>query len=296
MLAPIFVGGSGRSGTTITGRLIGSHPDYHMFPTELKFITVRGGLCDLVEGRTTYRRFEDALFGQWFDRGPNKGLKVVMSQASLEAALPAFRRGLRTDPVAASSEFVHRLLDPIAAANGARGWVEMTPVNAQAARTLIRLFPDMKLVHSVRDGRDVACSVLRFRWGLKDVDAALDWWGVRLERAFAATSTLPDDRLLAVQMEDLSRRDRERQYARLLGFLAFDGEPAVRSFFDTEMTADRAHIGRWRTEVPADRLASFLAHHHELAARLIARGFPYRPEPDVAPDSDALEPRETVAV
>ena len=62
--------------------------------------------------------------------------------------------------------------------------------------------------------------------------------------------------------------DRAGEYDRLLAFLGLADDAAVRTYFDERVTADRAHIGRWRTDVPADRLAAFEARYETLAARL----------------------------
>jgi len=40
---PIFVGGTGRSGTTVTAMALGSHPRIHMVPIEVRFIVDPGG-------------------------------------------------------------------------------------------------------------------------------------------------------------------------------------------------------------------------------------------------------------
>jgi hypothetical protein len=296
-MLPVLIGGTGRSGTTIMGRLIGAHPDIYLLTPELKFLSARGSLSDLVAGKASYRVFEDRLLNRWFDRGPNIGIQRVLPRSTIEAELPRLRKGLRSDPPAAAGDFIHRLFDPIAEANGARGWAEMTPLNAQASSTLVRILPDMKLVHAVRDGRDVACSVVRVHWGPTDFDVALDWWARRLERAFIRSAAMPQDQVLVVRLEDFVAHDRERQYARLLEFLGLDDDPAMRTLFESSMTPERAHIGRWRDEVPPDRLPAFVEHHRRLAEHLAAGGWPYRPEPDEAPPSAAaVEANETVAV
>ena len=277
-LPPVFVGGTGRSGTTILGGLLGSHPRRFVIPQEAKFHSAVGGLCDLVEGRTTLARFETQLADKWFDRGPRMGLHRFLEWAEIEAALVELRQALRSDPERAAAAFTYRLLDPLAARAGASGWVEMTPTNVLAAPTLLRLFPGMRLVHSVRDGRDVACSVVRQRWGATDLDDALDWWGRKLERAFAVTASLPPDRVLVVQLEDLVTHDREGQLKRLLAFLDLDDDPAVRAFFEDRMIPARAHSGRWRQDVPPERLAAFEAHYAALAAGLVNAGRPYHPD------------------
>jgi hypothetical protein len=265
------------------GRLIGSHPAYHMIGTETRFITASGGLIHLASSRTTFEAFERQILDTWFVRGPRKGLHVVMDQGVVEQALPGLKAGLAIDRWAACREFAHRLLDPVAAAAGARSWVEMSPTNGWKGRWLLRMFPDMRLVHSVRDGRDVACSIVKQPWGPTDVDEALDMWANRLGRSFDACDRIPADRVLVVQMERLLVHDREAEYRRLLDFIGLDDDPAMRGFFDQSMNAQRAHAGRWRTEVPPERLAAFEAHYAAIVRRLRARRRPYDPEgPDAA--------------
>jgi hypothetical protein len=49
----IFVVGSGRSGTWILYKALGSHPAVHTFPREIRFLTDPDGLLDLVDALTT---------------------------------------------------------------------------------------------------------------------------------------------------------------------------------------------------------------------------------------------------
>jgi Sulfotransferase family len=280
-MGPLFVGGTGRSGTTIVARLVGAHPAYHVIPIEVRFVTDQKGLCDLLAGRTTFERFERRLLGQWFYRelpnGETRGLHTLLDRALLERALRVLGRDLGADPWRAGRAFVHELLDPLAASAGAQSWIEMTPPNVEAAGCLLRLFPDTKLIHSVRDGRDVACSVTPLVWGPKDLDESLDWWADHLEQGFAACDGLPPDRVILVNLEDLAVHHREREYARLLGLLELEDDPAMRAYFETVMTPERAHVGRWVNEVPADRRTSFEAHHRALVDALRARGRPVAP-------------------
>jgi hypothetical protein len=267
-LPPVFVGGTGRSGTTVTGRLIGAHPAYHVIPREIRFLTDRGGLCDVVEGTATPRGFEARMRRGGFDSSDHSGPHSVLGDAVIEDALDRLRVEARVDRLAAASAFVHRLLGPLAEAAGASGWVEMTPGNARLAPTLLRLFPDMRLIHSERDGRDVACSVVPLAWGPDDLDKALEWWAESLRQTRAALARLPPGRAHVLRMEALVADDREREYARLLMFLGLAYDPAMRRYFDDHVSAERAHVGRWRTDVPPDRRAAFDAHYQELVAAL----------------------------
>ena len=269
-LPPIFVGGTGRSGTTVTARILDAHPANHMVAKEVRFLSDDGGLCDLAAGRIGVGRFSKRVRELWFDRGDGEGLQALMDRAAVEDALERLRRDVDVDPVAAAAAFTHRLLDPLAVAAGAQRWIEMTPGNVYVAPALLRIFPDMRLVHSVRDGRDVACSVARLTWGPDDLDEALDWWAAGLERAWKATEALPPDRLLVMRMEDLVANDREAAYRRLLAFAGLEDDPVMRSYFEDRATVERAHIGRWQTDVPPERRAAFDAHYRSLEAHLSA--------------------------
>jgi hypothetical protein len=55
--------------------------------------------------------------------------------------------------------------------------------------------------------------------------------------------------VLVIHLEDLVLLDREATYERLLGYLRLENEPAMDSFFESELTAERAHLGRWRAEL-----------------------------------------------
>ncbi len=276
-IPPIIVGGTGRSGTTVTGRLLGAHPDYFMIPFEVRFLSTKGGLTDLVARRTTTMAFERLLLDQLFDRGYGKGLFQITDRGTIRAAIRELDADLDRDPLAAARRFTHRLLDPPAIAAGARGWIEDTPGTLSVAGHLARILPDARFIHVVRDGRDAACSVTPLRYGPTDLRAALRWWERRLERAYAGAAGIPPERLLTIRMEALLRLRREEEYRRLLDFAGLSDVPALRAFFDQQVSGDRAHIGRWRDDVPDEMRASFLAAYREAADGLAAR-WGYEPE------------------
>ncbi len=278
-MLPIFVGGTGRSGTTILSALLGRHPELTRLISELRFITEYGGLVDVVEGSTSVGQFGRRINRLWWERGDerHKGLKLFMERSELDAALAELRERHRRDPYGAANAFIHRLFDPLAHREGARGWIEMTPSSALRAKTLARMFPGLRLVHAVRDGRDVACSVVRMPWGPKDALTGLEWWARRVEQGFLAGAALPPEQHHVVQLERFVVHDREGEYRRLLDFIGLEDHPEMRGFFENRMTADGMHAGRWRTEVPAGDRAAFERRYAEIEARFRRAGYPYEP-------------------
>jgi hypothetical protein len=276
-LPPLFVGGTGRSGTTIVAKILGAHPDYHMIPFEVRFVSDRAGLADLVEGRTDFNKFARRMRDRWSVGGTGTGGRILVTEARQRAALAELRAGLKTDRPAAAARFVHRLLDPAAVKAGASGWIEMTPGNVRVAPVLARCFAASRLAHAVRDGRDVACSVTPLKWGPTTHEESLRWWEQSLEEAFDACARAPEGFVHLVRMERLLGTDRDAELARLLAFAGLEEVPKVRTFFDQRATTERANIGRWRTDVAAGEVPGFLALHAELAARLAAKGYPYVP-------------------
>jgi Sulfotransferase family len=270
-LPPILIGGTGRSGTSITARLLGRHPAYHALPFEVRFLAASGGLCDLVDGRTSVMAFERKLLGLWYERVEGRGLHQITDRETIRAAVRELDAGLATDPLGAARRFAHRLLDAPAVAAGKAGWLEDTPSTMRTASRLATILPEARFVHLVRDGRDVAASVLRRSWGPDEALEGLRWWASNLDRSFAQAAAVPGDRVLTVRMEALFRTDREATYRRLLAFLDLDDEPPLRAFFDDDAPAGRAHLGRWRRDIPEADRPAFEALYRELAGPLQAR-------------------------
>jgi hypothetical protein len=276
-LPPLFVGGTGRSGTTIVAKILGAHPGYHMIPFEIRFLTDPGGLIDLVEGRTGFPGFAWRLQHRWNVAGGRSRGKRLMSPERQRAALIELRRGLSRDRGQAAVRFVHRVLDPVAQEAGAKGWIEMTPPNVQVAPSIARLWPHSKLAHAVRDGRDVACSVAPLTWGPRTPMEALRWWAQSLDDAFSSCAAAPDGYVRTVRLESLLGPGRDEALDALLAFAGLEVTPEVRSFFDRNVTTDKANLGRWRRDVPPAEVSAFVALHDHLAARLVAKGWPYEP-------------------
>ncbi len=240
----VFVGGSGRSGTTVVGRLLGRHSRLACLPYELKVQTV---LPRVLRGRMSVEEFAATSH-----RVHRRARDPATYELPLDPALEVLGATLHTDGPRAGGRFVRALLDPFATAERKPGWVEMTPANLTCAGDLAEILPESRFVHVLRDGRDVATSVSAV-WGQMAVSDALEWWAKRIRGIDAQVRRLPEHRTTTILLEELVRDHRDETYEALLAYLNLEDESQVRGFFDETVTADRAHLGRWRDLEPRDR-------------------------------------------
>lgn len=257
----VFVGGTGRSGTHALARLLGHHSHLADVPIEARFHCNRRGIGDLLEGRITPAAFLAKLRGFWWHRvrvdGRPRGLYNLARRRDFDRACERFEARYPDEPIIACRGLFIDLLGPVAERAGKPGLVEMSSHNVKEAQTLLRLFPDSRVLHALRDGRDSAASVTGKTWGPDGVPAAIDWWADRLraiERGVrgeedGASYGIPRDRFRVVMLEDLVGGERENAYRGLLRFLDLEDEPGIREFFEREVTAGAAHVGRWRGQL-----------------------------------------------
>lgn len=293
---PIFVGGVSRSGTTVVGkRLLGRHAEIGCVkPAEMWFITDRGGLCDIAYPNKDFlkkellalkrgnlsqlgafnRRMRGFWYGrQWKREDRIKGLHETVSSDQLEKALEAFNASYKEDSVAAAKQLVSDLIDPYIISQGKTRWVDTTPRNVRRAEALYSVFPDLKLIHMIRDGRDVASSIVSMKWGPSDIHDALEQWFLHMLEGQQAAAKIPAHSVLTLQLEDLVEHDRENSYAKLLDFLEIKDSAKMRDYFENEMSATKANKGRWKTGLHPNDVAKLEFDYQIYCDRLTQLGF-----------------------
>jgi len=270
--SPVFVGGTGRSGTTIVGQMIGHAAPYALVPTEIRchtggWINSRrgrrgvGGLADLALGQTTFDDFQASVRERWFYRKPKakgrQGLHAIITREALDEALERLRAAHEQDPWQAAGDFLREILGQFATQAGKQTWVEMTPATARRMNALTRMLPEAKFIHMVRDGRDVAASVILQSWGPKNFPAALNWWSNELIDIEQARAEVAGERVLTMRLESLVGPTREDAYARLSDFLSLSSDTSMRTFFDTEISARGARADRWSASLEPAQVAEY---------------------------------------
>src|SRR6266542_488004 len=293
----VFVGGTGRSGTHVLASLLGRHSFYADVEIEARFHAKPQGLPDLLDGEVTVEQFVRKLRRFWWYRvaageflpavlprlplGRSvRGLHKVMPEKRFDRAVERFQRRWAKDPETASRRLFLDLLWPIAARAGKPGLVEMTTSNMQRARTLHRLFPEAKFVHSIRDGRDSGSSKVSKRQKREhpsDAVEGFEWWFDRVERIERGVATLAPEKVLHLSLDRLVAADRDDAYASLLAFLGIEDEPRMREYFDTRVTEGNANRDRWRQGLSGSEQEELTRRYERTIDAMEERGFATAP-------------------
>ena len=236
--SPVFIGGSGRSGTTVTLNMLQRHPQFHAsLPREIKFLTSRHGLLNLIYqrplsleedlhglrnnlvtrvmpllGRNQLHYFNQKLDGPWWSEdgksGNPRGLIQSLSKDIVEQAHQRFKQSFKSDPASASREFFYTLAQAQIKKPETKYFGDSTPVNMMHAYHIKELLPDARFINVIRDGRDVALSISKERWGPNDPHAGLSWWANRVLKSAQALAKIDRTFVHEFRIEDLVVRNK----------------------------------------------------------------------------------------
>jgi len=246
-VAPIFVGGASRSGTTLLRVILNTHPSIVCGP-ELKVTPL---VCRL------WQDFHSAFF-------------PTLRQHHLQ----------REDIARGFRDLLASLLEKDRVAAHKPRVAEKSPDNVFFFPHLHHLFPDSPLIHVIRDGRDVVCSLLGMNWSdprtgrrteyTTDARKAAAYWvrAVQMGRAAAQRQPSLANRYFEIRYEQLIS-DPEATLRPLFAFLGESWHPCVLRFYEQthnlagESSArqvsapiNSSALARWQRELSSDDKAA----------------------------------------
>jgi hypothetical protein len=232
----VFIVGCERSGTTLLQRMLDSHPELAVaYETHFLAKVVRGlrGASDAPLDDEVVSRIRDH---RYFGR---LGLAEGVVDASLQDATSV-------------ASFVALLYSHFADSQGKRFAGEKSPHYVKVLSELHALFPSAKCIHIVRDGRDVALSMLEWEgskvkrpgkgpwalslWEEEAVAVCALWWAVYLRNADRGRAAL-GAHYREVRYEKFVAEPAET-LAQLCSFLEIPDAPEMSEF----------HVGRTRAD------------------------------------------------
>jgi hypothetical protein len=247
MAGPVFIVGCPRSGTTLLRDLLRSHPNL-TFPDESHFI------------------------GRFY--------KAYGDPSSDEEAWKLACRILRTPRIASwgihlekreiagcrsFSDVARRVFEAWARKEGKPRWGGKTPHYVLEIPVLHQLFPDARVIHIIRDGRDVALSWLKTRYEPQNLYKAACMWRKMVSQGRSDGSHLPTAAYLELRYEALLAEP-EKIMRQVCEFV---GEPFVPEVLSPNRTQssvsdsvfDEAVIGKntgkWKSSMSRSERALF---------------------------------------
>jgi hypothetical protein len=208
-----------------------------------------------------------SICGLWFDF--NTGFYPALVEYALT----------RDDISRVMRDLILSLLDKYRAASGKPRSAEKSPNNIFYFEHLHVIFPDSPLVHVVRDGRDVVCSLLTMDWidsrtgapidYTRDARKAAEYWASAVRAGRQAGAKIGAKRYREIRYEDIVRQP-EATLRSLFEFLGEPWDDAVLRFHENtsrslagESSAAQVSkplyataSGRWAQDLkPADKAA-----------------------------------------
>ncbi len=270
----VFIVGCPRSGTTLLQRMLDHHPllavanDTHFIPRAIRGVAEGFDLpltTNLIERVRSYHRF--------FRLG-------LSEMAVCEAAENSHTYG----------EFVSALYTEYAKLHGKMLAGEKTPDYVRYLPLLHCLFPGVKTVHLIRDGRDVALSTLQWAredkgpgkfqlWREEPVAVCALWWQWQVKSGRSSGVNLGAERYLEVRYEDLIE-DPEQTLRAITAFLGLPFAPEMLTYYKGKMRLGHSRSAKkawlpptpglrnWRTQMSERDLELFEAIAGDLLSAL----------------------------
>jgi Sulfotransferase family len=255
---PFFIGAP-RSGTTLIRAIFNAHSDMAI-PDETNFIPILGALRGRYERPDGFvtSAFINDLFRQRSFR------RWEMTRDYVRSVFDA-----RTPHDYADA--VRILFALFARRNGKSRYGDKTPRYIRDIPLLAELFPEARFIHIIRDGRDVALSILDVDFGPRTVaSAALSWKALVTEGRGAGVKL--GSRYSEVRYEDILS-DPEKIIASMCELIDLPFDPAMLRYFEhsEEITApaawSRRHVRMpptkglrdWRSQMSHKEVATFEA-------------------------------------
>jgi len=214
---PFFIVGIGRSGTTLLRLMFHNHPNIAI-PYESHFIT------------DYYNKIEN-----YGDLNEDNNIKHLMKDIFNEDLLKQWDHTFYIDQILPKiktrtlGHVFRAIYDDYMYAKGKTRWGDKSDY-LDRLHIINEMFPDAKFIHIIRDGRDVANSVLKLPWGPQDIIQAAEWWHHHMILGRRMGAMLDPSRYTEIKYEDLVS-DTENQLKRLCKFIGEDFSSEMLNYY-----------------------------------------------------------------
>lgn len=206
---PFFIVGCPRSGTTLLQVLLDSHPHVCIPPESFiftRFSDIFKTYGDLQKTQNLEALITDFLsderIKEWKLKASSRDLLNTVSEPTIKGAITA-------------------LFEAYSQQEGKAFWGDKTPQHAFNLDDIKTIFPKAKIIHLVRDGRDVAESLNRVYLGPKSIYRIAKYWNAYITAFQKFKDNYTENDFIEIQYEDLAV-DPNSQIQRIFNFLNID--------------------------------------------------------------------------
>ena len=204
---------------------------------------------------------------------------------------PVLREALVREPIKDMPDAIRRAFAAHATRKGKSRYADKTPRYAVRMALIADAFPEAKFIHVIRDGRDVALSLLEVPWGVKGVGQGALYWKKRASTARRIGEMLGPERYIEYRHEDLLD-DPEEVVRRICDFIELPYDPTMLRYYEGRKPSRASHMQHlvrpptkglrdWRQQMDREDLRFF-----ELLAGNLLEELGY----ERATDDSSLEP------
>lgn len=236
---PIFIGGEGRSGTTLMRAMLNSHPRIFCGPETHFFIDQK------------FIDFHNILL-------KNYANQISEYNENVHEEVNQMFRGMIND-------FFTKHMKK----NKKKRWADKTPYNIKHIDFLLEVFEgNMKFIHMIRDGRDVAASLLTMPWGPPTIEGAAHSWNTIIENS---RKHLGKKYFIEIKYEDLINNEvkvlkgvckflKEDYDKRMLDYYKEEdlGGSKESSYKQIKQPLYKNSIGRWQRDLTEEQIEIFM--------------------------------------
>ncbi len=237
----VFILGCPRSGTTFLASLLGN--TIYREPVESHYITKYYKKLSSYGDLKNKDNFTSLLTDILNER--------PVAQWKLNLDILDFYHSLKDHSY---KEIVNQLHFIRAKRKKGEGWGDKTPHYILDLDILYELFPDSKYIYIVRDGRDVALSLLAKPWGPKNLYSCAEYWKQCNAENPVYETLKKKNQLISLKYEELLTNTAEV----LQGICEFlDYEPSKDEKESLIKTCQKGNFNKWKTKLVAEQKSIF---------------------------------------
>ena len=144
------------------------------------------------------------------------------------------------------SNFLDNCFQSLLSKSKQKVFVEDNTWSLLHAHDLLKLVPQGKIIHVIRDPRDVISSLLKQRWTPSDLDQTLIWYKSVMATWKTQKSKLMDGQFMEIKLEEIISNTEDVMQS-TCAFVGLEYEEAM-----IQVDLSKSNSGRFRTELSSD--------------------------------------------